>query len=102
MISSKFPCGVTNLATSSNGKDSNEELRVFSGAEYNVVGGVGEGFLAGTPYKVEGGVGDGFLGKLYDVDGRCAVTVVTVIYKDLSYAYTLCMCKILIKKIISI
>ena len=96
LISSKFPCGVTNLATSSNGKDSNEELRVFSGAEYNVVGGVGEGFLRGAPYKVDGGVGDGFLGKLYDVDGRCAVIVVTTINKDSSYVHNLRLCKILI------
>ena len=92
LISSKFPCGVTNLATSSNGKESNLELRVFSGAEYNFAGGVGEGFLEGTPYKVDGGVGDGFLGKLYDFDGRRAVVVDTVIYKDykdISHAHTL-------------
>ena len=77
LISTKFPWGVTNLATSRNGNGSKDLVRVFSGMEYNVVGGVGDGF-GGAPYKVVGGVGDGFLGSLYDVEGLRSVMDVAV------------------------
>ena len=72
LISTKFPWGVTNLATSRNGKASIDFVRLFSGMEYIVVGGVGDGF-GGAPYIVVGGVGLGFLGSLYDVDGLLSV-----------------------------
>ena len=72
LMSTKFPWGVTNLATSRKGKGSIDLDRVFSGIEYNVVGGVGDGF-GGAPYKVVGGVGEGFLGSLYVVDGLPSV-----------------------------
>ena len=77
LISTKFPWGVTNLATSRNGNGSKDLVRVFSGMEYNVVGGVGDGF-GGAPYKVVGGVGDGFLGSLYDVEGLRSVMDVAI------------------------
>ena len=63
LMSNVFPRGFPNLATSRNGKGSNEDLRDFSGGEYDVVGGVGDGFLEGTPYNFDGGVGLGFLGN---------------------------------------
>ena len=88
MISNRLPCGVTNLATSRNGNDSNEELRVFSGAEYSWVGGVGDGFLGGAPYNVDGGVGDGFFGKLYKLEGRWCVFVDASIYER---TYVICV-----------
>jgi len=85
-MSNKFPCGVTNLATSRNGNDSNEDWRDFSGAEYKVAGGVGDGFLEGTPYKVDGGVGLGFLGKLCKVGGRLSDLDVTSFFLHLEEA----------------
>ena len=91
-MSTKFPWGVTNFATSRKGKGSKDLVRVFSGIEYNVVGGVGDGFggapykvvggvgdgFGGAPYSVVGGVGEGFLGWLYDAEALPAVMDVTM------------------------